>query len=291
MELYDERVKELGKRKADRKFIIDVMLLFRPGIIRSLNESKNLNTYAMLKSYFTIGWRNLLRNKGYSFINMGGLAFGITVTMLIGLWIYNELSFDRDNENYDRIARVIQNVTNNGEVQTWNSVPFPLAEELRTNYGDDFKHIVMAVNWGGHMVSLDDKTLKQTGGYFEKEAPEMFGFKMIKGSSNLVDPASILISASMAKTYFGDDDPINQVMKIDEMPDVKVVGVYEDFPRNSTFARLNFIAPWELLYNNDDWFKSDDDHWRPNFATLFVEIKDNTDFSTVSAKIKDAKLK
>ena len=84
MELYDERVKGRGKRKADLKFIGDVLLLFRPGIIKPIEQHQNLNTQAMLKNYFKIGWRNLLRNKGYSVINMGGLAFGITVTLLIG---------------------------------------------------------------------------------------------------------------------------------------------------------------------------------------------------------------
>jgi len=93
MELYDERLRESGKRKADLKFIIDVLLLFRPGIIRPAEGYKNLNHYGMYKSYFKIGWRNLLKNKGYSSINIGGLALGMAVAMLIGLWIYDELSY------------------------------------------------------------------------------------------------------------------------------------------------------------------------------------------------------
>jgi len=291
MELYDERVKGRGKRKADLKFIGDVLLLFRPGIIKPIEQHQNLNTQAMLKNYFKIGWRNLLRNKGYSVINMGGLAFGITVTLLIGLWIYDELSFDSDNKHSDRLARVIQNVTNNGVIQTWKSVPFPLAEELRTNYGSDFKHIAMAVNWGDHMLTLKEKTLKQIGVYIEKDGPEILDLKMIQGSSNMIDPASILLSASAAQTYFGDEDPINQVMKIDEQPVVKVIGIYQDFRRNSTFAGLNFISTWEFLYNADSWFKKAEDPWRPNFATLFVELNDHAEFAAVSAKIKDAKLK
>ncbi len=84
----------------------------------------------------------------HSFINIAGLSIGMAVAILIGLWMYDELSFDKNFKNYDRIAQVIQNVTNNGEVQTWRSVPYPLADELRKNYGSDFKHIVMAVSWG-----------------------------------------------------------------------------------------------------------------------------------------------
>ena len=82
----------------------------------------------MIRNYLKIAFRNLVKNKVYSFINIGGLAVGMSVAMLIGLWIYDELSFDRNFTNYKRVARVIQNVSNNGEVQTWNSVPYPLAE-------------------------------------------------------------------------------------------------------------------------------------------------------------------
>ncbi len=289
-ELYDEQLKKSGKRKADWQFLLDVLLLFRPGIIKT-PEYKNLITYAMLKNYFKIGFRNLTRNKGYSFINMGGLAIGISVTLLIGLWIHDEVSFNREFENSDRIAAVLQNVTNNGEVQTWGNVPFPLAEELRTNYGDDFKHIAMAVSWGEHLLTLNERVLSQTGVYFEKEAPALLGLKMVTGSSNMDEPASILLSASTAKAIFGDQDPINQTLVMDEMPEVSVIGVYQDLPENSTFGSLDFICPWELLYNNEPWFKSDDDHWRPNFALLYVELNDRADFKTASARIKDAKFK
>jgi len=93
MEVYDARFKTLGKRKADIKFIVDVLLLFRPGIIRPTEGYKNLNTYGMFKSYFKIGWRNLLRNKGYAFINIGGLALAMACSTVIILFVENELSW------------------------------------------------------------------------------------------------------------------------------------------------------------------------------------------------------
>ena len=102
----------------------------------------------MIKNYFKIAWRNLLKGKMYSFINITGLSIGMVVALLIGLWIQDELSFNTSFDNHARIAKVVQHVTNNGEVQTWNNVPFPLADELRKNYGSDFKHIVMAAGWG-----------------------------------------------------------------------------------------------------------------------------------------------
>ena len=245
----------------------------------------------MFRSYFKIGWRNLLRNKVYSFINIGGLAVGMAVAILIGLWIYDELSFDKSCQNRNRIAQVIQNVTNNGEVKTWTSVPFPLAEELRKNYGSDFKHIAMAVHWGDHLLNFEDKKLKVTGVFFENEAPEMFSLKMLQGSSSLNDPTSILLSSGIAKAYFGNEDPLNKLMKIDNMPGVTVTGVYEDFPHNSTFAGVNFIATVNFLYSNDEGLRTMPDPWRPNFVALFVQLNDNADFHGVSAKIKDVKLK
>src|SRR5436189_4936051 len=119
----------------------------------------------MFKNYFKTAWRSLIKDKMHSFINIAGLSIGMAVAVLIGLWIYDELSFDKNFDNYDHIAQVIQNVTNNGEVQTWKAVPYPLAEELRKNYGSDFKHIVMAVNMGDHILTVNDKKLKDNGGY------------------------------------------------------------------------------------------------------------------------------
>jgi putative ABC transport system permease protein len=245
----------------------------------------------MFKNNLKIAWRNLVSNKMYSFINIVGLSAGMAVAILIGLWIYDEVSFNKNFDNYNRIAQVVQNVTNNGEVQTWTSVPYPLSDELRKNYGSNFKHIVMTEGWGDHTIIINEKKLKETGGYFEKEAPEMFSLKMLRGNRNaLGDPSSVLISASSAKAYFGNDNPLNKIIKIDQDPPVKVSGVYEDFPLNSAFAGLNFIGAWDAFYKNND-LKSMEDPWRPNFTTIFVELNDNVDFANASSRIRDAKLK
>src|SRR4029078_6654476 len=139
----------------------------------------------MIRNYFKTAWRNLGKNKMHSFINIAGLSIGMAVAIVIGLWIYDEMSFDRNFKNHSRIAKVIQNVTNNGEVQTWMNVPFPLADELRKNYGSDFKSIVMASGIGDHILALEEKKLKKSGGFFEKGAPEMFSLEMVHGTSSL----------------------------------------------------------------------------------------------------------
>jgi putative ABC transport system permease protein len=290
MEVYDVRLKKHGKKKADLKFIIDVLLLFRPGIIKPTEGYRYLNNYGMIKSYLKIGWRNLVKNKGYSFINIGGLAMGMSVALLIGLWVYDELSFDKQNPNYDRVAQVLQHVNGNGTKDTWWGEPYPLAEELRTKYGSDFKRIAQAIQWGEHMVSYNDKVWKESGMYIEKGGAEIIGTSMKEGVANFNDPASILISSSVTAALFGNDDPLNKLIKIDNMPLVKVVGVYNDFPTNSRFANLNFIASVEFLYNNDGGLRNMDDPWRPNFTTLLVELHENNkDFAGLSEKIKFAK--
>lgn len=234
----------------------------------------------------------MLKTRLTPLFNIAGLSVGMAVAILIGLWIWDELSFDQYHENYNRIAQVEQHLKNNGEINTWAATPYPLANELRKNYGSNFKSVAMATGWGNHLLSLGDKKLNKMGVYFEPQAPEMLTLKMLRGTrGGLKDPYSVLISASTARAYFGDVDPMNKVLKIDNKLDVKVTGVYEDLPRNSTFAEITFIAPWQLYFNNTEWVRTAADPWRPNFVQIFVQLADNTNFANVSAHIKDAKLR
>src|SRR5580658_4011122 len=117
----------------------------------------------MFRNYFMTAFRSLTKDKSHSFINIAGLSIGMAVALLIGLWIHDELSYDRHFKNYDRIAQVVQNVTNNGEVQTWFDMPYPLAEELRTHYGGDFKQVVMGLRQEKHMLALGEKKMNMEG--------------------------------------------------------------------------------------------------------------------------------
>src|SRR6478736_6936594 len=122
----------------------------------------------MFKNYFKIAWRNLIKNKRSSFINIGGLAIGMSVAILIGLWIWDELSFDKYHSNYDKVAQVYQNQTWNNETQTGQAIPMPLGPELRTNYGSNFKYISMASWEGEHILSVADKQINTGGIYMEQ---------------------------------------------------------------------------------------------------------------------------
>ncbi len=289
MEVYAMRAKILGKRKADIKFIIDVILLFRPGIIRPAEGYKKLNNYGMYKSYFKIGWRNLLKNKGYSLINIGGLALGMSVAMLIGLWIKAELSFNKDNEKYDQIAQVMQHKTYNGEIATNEAIPYPIGGELKDKFGGDFKFIVMSSWFSDHIISHDEEKFTISGGFMDFQAPHLLSLKILGGSADgLKEPGSILLSSSTANVLFGGEDPIGKALKIDNNLSVEVTGVYEDLPYNSRFSNLSFIAPWDLYISSAGWLTDsrDSPQWDRNSFQAFVQITDLADVQQVSEKIK-----
>jgi putative ABC transport system permease protein len=244
----------------------------------------------MLKNYLKTAWRNLLRNKISSFINITGLAVGMAVAILIGLWIWDEISFNKENKNYDRIAAVMQNINQNGKIDTWDGLPFPLAANLRADFKDDFKSVTL-VNWANSVLSYHEKPLSQKGLYVEPQAPYMFDLKMIKGTlDGLKDPNAILLSQSSALAIFGNEDPVNKTITIENVP-AKVTGVYKDLPANSSFADRQFIACWNLKLQVNPYLKTMDNPWGMNGFQVLVQLNDNADLKTVSAKIKDEKLK
>jgi putative ABC transport system permease protein len=245
----------------------------------------------MYKSYFITAFRNMVKNKLHAFINIAGLSVGMAVAIIIGLWMKDELSYEKNFENHDRIARVIQNVTNNGEISTWWSIPWPLGDELRKNYGGNFSHVSLATD-ANALLSIGDKNISRSGIFAEPDFTELFTLKMLKGKRDAIkDPSSLLISASTAKTYFGDTDPLGQIITIDQRMTVHVAGVYEDIPMQSELNYVHFIAAWDLLFNATEWMKNMQNPWRPNAFSLFVGLADHATFESASANIKDAKLK
>jgi putative ABC transport system permease protein len=244
----------------------------------------------MIKNYLKIALRNLAKNKVYSFINIAGLATGMAVAMLIGLWIYDELSFDRHHVNHDRIAQVMQHQTFNGEKGTQVSVPAVMGEEIRNLYSNDFKYITMSSWTSAHILTFKDKKFSKTGNYFEPVAPEMLSLEMLSGTrAGLKDVYSILLSESVANAFFGTGNALDKVIKIDNKFDVKVTGVYKDLPDNSTFKMVSYILPWELYLAANPWIKKMDDPWGSNFTQMYVQLADHADLEKVSEKIRNAK--
>jgi putative ABC transport system permease protein len=245
----------------------------------------------MIKNYLKIAWRNLRKSKLYSFINIAGLAIGMAVSMLIGLWVWDELSFNKHHKNYDRIGQVWQFVKFDVEKTAYNSVPVPVAEELRTNYPDVQSASVATYN-RTTILAAGDKKISRTGMYTEPAFPEMMTLKMLSGTRDgLRDINSILLSESLAKVLFGKDEPLNKVLRINDKTDVKVVGVYEDFPDNSSFKDVFFFSPWSLFTSIDNYAKRASGHWDENSFQVFVQLKEGADFGRLSSVIRDMRMK
>ncbi len=246
----------------------------------------------MIKNYFKIAWRNLIKSKGYSLINISGLAVGMSVAILIGLWVWDEVSFNKNFENYNRIAIVMQHQTFNGDVGTQSSLPYLTGDELKKNYGGDFKYSSMSSWTSNHILAFGNQKISKSGNFFEPQITEMLSLKMLSGTrAALQDIHSVILSASTAKALFGSADPLDKIIKIDTKFDVKVSGVYEDLPYNSDFNNLTFIAPWQLYIDDNFWVEKATNPWRNNSFKALVQLADHADMVKVSAKIKDLKLR
>jgi putative ABC transport system permease protein len=238
----------------------------------------------MLRNYLKIAFRNLLKNKVYSFINIGGLAVGMAVAMLIGLWVWDELSANKHYNNYESIYQVKMNQTFDGHRGTQDAMPYPMGNELKFKF-PDFKAIAMC-DWGikQSLVFNNDKYLKD-GHYIGEEAIEMFSLKILKGEKNpLKDPYSIVITDETAKTIFGEQDPIGKILKIDNKTNLKVTAVVAKQPKNATLA-FDYLIPWLLQEKLRPDIKNET--WGNNSYQVFAQLKNDIDFNKTNAKIKN----
>jgi putative ABC transport system permease protein len=244
----------------------------------------------MFKNYFTIAWRNLFRNRVSSFVNIGGLAVGIAVAMLTGLWLHDELSFNKYHKNYDRIAEVaMTGVTAYGPF-TSPSLSYPMANLLRTDYKDQFLRLVRSTDGAGAILSGGDKNFGVSGQYMDEDAPALFSLNMIRGSrTGLADMHSIILAASTARALFGDADPMGKAIQMDNKLSVTVTGVYEDLPLNTNLSYVHFIAPFTLYLSVNDWIeKKAKNDWTNHFLKLYAEIKPGANFAAIDGRIANS---
>ena len=243
----------------------------------------------MLKNYLKIAWRNLVKSKVYSIINIVGLAAGMAVAMLIAFWIWDEVTYDKYHSNHERLAQVMTTyIDNDGKMGTGSAVCMPIGNELRTKFGSDFKNISMA-SWNfGHVLAVGEKKITANGMWVESNFPSMFTIKMLKGNINaLSDPSSILINASLAKIFFGDADPVNKAIRLDNKDNYKVAGVFEDFPRNTTLADSKLFLPWKKYITTEQWLKDAATQWNNHSWQAFVQVADNVNMEKETEKIKN----
>jgi putative ABC transport system permease protein len=250
----------------------------------------------MFKNSLRVAFRSLLRNRFSAAINIGGLAIGMAVALLIGLWIQDELSFDKYHAHYDRIVQVLQKEKFLGEIKVSEHQPFLLLDALRKSYGSRFDHIVASIPVDWFLLKRGGKKMPGKGLFMDADGPDMLTLKMVKGSrSGLAgDPHTILLSASVANALFGDDDPIGKRITMDDQWDpanqipVVVKGVYEDLPRNTTFNEAHFLLPWSLFANGNTYMQQQG--WDDHRINIYAEIKPGVVRDKLSAAIADFEL-
>ena len=237
----------------------------------------------MLKNYLKIAWRNLTKNKVYSFINIFGLATGIAIAFLIGLWVWDEISFNAYHKNYKRTAQVMVNQTVKGETYTGSTVMMPVGDVLRTQYKDNFRYVSLASWQGSHLLTTGEKKLLNSGMWVQTDFVKMFDLKILAGSPDaLNDPSSLLLTESLSQNLFGNTDPIGKTVLLDNETEMKVGGVYEDLPHNTSFYGTGILLPWK---NKANWLNTVTE-WQNHCGQLFVGLADNAHFDEVNARVK-----
>jgi putative ABC transport system permease protein len=244
----------------------------------------------MLRNYLRIALRNITRNRFSSAINIGGLAIGMSVAILIGLWVFDELSYDRSIPDHDHIAAVMQNQEISGAVQTWFGQAKQLAPALRKDFGGRFKHVVTVFGPSPQPLSVGDTRLKASGAYVDPEITDMLSLDMIRGDRKaLREQSSIILSASVAKNLFGTGDPMGKIVKVSNNELHTVTGVYTDLPGNSSFADYGFIIPFAYKEHTDSEIARL--NWGNSWFNTYIQLNDKEDMSAASLAIKGVKFR
>ncbi len=230
----------------------------------------------MFKNYLKITVRNIIRHKAYSFINIAGLAIGMTATILILLWIQDELSYDRFHKNLKEIYRLV--AEENGVRYAVSHAP--IGHTLKEEYTEIVNATRVNIGTARDLLKYQDKRFEQRGKRVDPDFFKIFSFPFIIGDPNtaLIDPTAIVVSENLAKKLFDDKDPIGEIIYVDNHLDCKVTGVIENVPHNS-HLQFDFLRPFEegeWTHNWNDW----------SYYT-YVLLQKNSSIHEVNQKIND----
>jgi len=240
----------------------------------------------MLRNFFTIALRNLQKHRVHSFINIAGLAVGMALTVLIALWITDELSFDHYAPNHRRIGIAMHySYLDDGRNGTGATIPMPWGNAFRGGYSNLFTHTALTSGslFDG-LFSSGERVVNGRALWAQMEMPQMFGFRCVKGSlASAKDPSTVLISQSFATALFGGTDPIGKTVKGGNQVFFRVGGVFEDLPRNTTFYSLQAILPW---YNNANNYHNTNSNWNDHNGSLYVELAPGVTVEQATAGVR-----
>jgi putative ABC transport system permease protein len=230
----------------------------------------------MLKNYFKTAWRNIIRNKVYSGLNILGLATGMAVALLIGLWVHDQSSYDRWLPGHEQAYQVRFNYNNNGETLTQTEVCLPLAAALKNDI-PEIAYTAPAFGPVQNALMVGDKRLYPHGMIAGPEFLKIFQFPLLAGSADegLNDAGSIMLTESTAKALFGNTDPIGKLVHIDTDGSArKVTGILKDLPLHSSF-QFDYLTSFRA-FEASGWVKAATTNWNDNYFQLYAALKPNT---------------
>jgi putative ABC transport system permease protein len=242
----------------------------------------------MIRNYIITALRNIRRHKGYSFINVTGLAIGLACSFFILLWVQDEMSYDKFLPESDQVYRVMRHTVFGGRKGTGSSMPKPIAQVLVDEY-PEITHTVL-MSWEMEMVlTYDHQAFRSDGRYFGSDFFTVFKFPLIVGDpvTALLDPESIAISESLAERHFGSDwrekkDLLGSMINVDHRLNAKLTAIFKDVPANSSL-QFEFVIPMQEYIRRNDWVE----RWDNNGLRLFARLDEGVHPEVVNAKIKD----
>jgi putative ABC transport system permease protein len=273
-----------GKRKA-RHWLRRQTLLAVGFYVKYLFSWRTL----MLKNYLKITIRNIKRHKGYSFINISGLAVGMACCILILLWVKDELSFDRFHANADMIYRITDRYPDSsGDYSSTAVTAWPLAEALKNDFPEIVESARLRILTHRRISYKDKKFYENDFVAVDPSFLKMFSFPLVKGdiTTALTEPNTILITEETAARYFGTENPMGKVLTYNNNTDFKVTGLLKDVPRNS-HIKFDFLVPFESTLRALGWT---DSWWTDNYTT-YVQLAENASVQHISDKVYDYKKK
>jgi putative ABC transport system permease protein len=240
---------------------------------------------AMFNNYFKTGLRNIRRHKGYSALNIMGLAVGLAVCILIFLWVQEELSYDRFHVNANRIFRMIEfEYLSNGEVLAYSQQGPELAAVLKSDF-PEIEESTRFDTMSNRLVRFGDHQFYENDFAFaDPQFLTMFTFPLKEGdpSTVLADPSSIILSERMVKKYFDGQDPMGKVLRVDNQKEFVITGILENIPSNS-HLQFDFLVPFESI----EHFGQDVTGWGSYYLDTYVLLNENVDYRELDPKIKE----
>jgi len=241
----------------------------------------------MVRNYIVTALRSFRKNKFFTFINISGLSIGIACSILILLWVSDELSYDKFLPKADRLCQVRVNTSFANKIHTWSALPLPTYTALKSE-DSNIKNTAI-VDWGGeHLLTVGEKKLIMKGISASEAFLAMFEFPLINGEASTIldDPSSIVITEATAKSLFGNENAMDKTIRVDEKGDLKVAGILKNIPKNSSID-FDFILPWKYKRQNDPGLFENEDRWQGYYFPVYVELNDPTRKTDVENNIKN----